>query len=88
MCHDMVAQWAITFPGKLLHILPHLWMSVDLREEVLGLIVGTATLGLDPFPSCRWLTGNSPPNPKTNKGTVVNLYLPCWVPRTAEQTVT
>jgi hypothetical protein len=28
------------------------------------------------------------PTPKTDKGTVVNFYLPGWMPKTVEQTVT
>jgi hypothetical protein len=31
---------------------------------MLGLTVRTATLGPDLLPPCRWLTRNSPPNPK------------------------
>jgi hypothetical protein len=28
------------------------------------------------------------PTPKTDRGTIVNLYLPGWMPRTVEQTMT
>jgi hypothetical protein len=31
---------------------------------MLGITVRTAMLGPHPFPPCRWLTRNSPPNPK------------------------
>jgi hypothetical protein len=53
---------------------------------MLGLTMRTAMLGH--FPSCRWLTRNSPPNPKDWQRDNCNLYLPRWMPRIAEQTVT
>jgi hypothetical protein len=55
---------------------------------MLGLTIRTAMLEPDPLPPCRRLIRNSPFNLKTDKGTIVNLYLPRWMPRTVEQIMT
>jgi hypothetical protein len=55
---------------------------------MLGLIVRTAMLGPDNIPLVGGLLETPHLTPKTNKGIVVNLYLPRWVPRIVEQTVT
>jgi hypothetical protein len=54
---------------------------------MLGLTVRTAMLGLDPLHLASGLLKTPHPTP-TDKETVVNLYLPGWMPRTVEQTVT
>jgi hypothetical protein len=41
-----------------------------------------------PNPLAGGLLETPHPIPKTDKGTVVYLYLPRWVPRTVKQTVT
>jgi hypothetical protein len=52
------------------------------------LTVRTAILGPDPFPPTGGLLETPQQTPKTDKATVVNLFLPGRVPRTVEQTVT
>jgi hypothetical protein len=54
---------------------------------MLVLTVKTAMLGPDHCPLADGLLETPHPTPKTDKGTIVNLYLPGWVPRTVEQTV-
>jgi hypothetical protein len=55
---------------------------------MLGLTVRIAILGPDSLPFAGGLLETPHPTPRTDKGTVVNLYLPGWVPRTVEQIVT